>query len=353
MTLPRAGLRLGITAWWQVLVVAAVGAWCGAVAVAATTGQGRRVERTGPMFTFTDGTLLRAESGAIFFPRGSEVEKRLLAACKPDDLCAVVARVDAKGHALQLLGARRVGSAILVGARIMRITGMVRGQKYGSNVSGDHGFVNFPGDEKAEESLYTVCEPNELCAIEVLVATDDVAIELLRAQRVNNGVPVGDRFVRLTGEFEEHKGGANLLAAFETLRFASEPDTFKLLRAACKPGALCTVEAIVGVDGSAVRLLGAQAWKPRAAGALAPALEPSFACREGLSPVERMVCADLRLAELDRQLAGVFARRLATATDPDAFKREQRLWLATVRDACGAPPCVAQAYRARLELLAQ
>ncbi|MFN7572791.1 MAG: hypothetical protein ACK5TK_15300 [Betaproteobacteria bacterium] len=66
-----------------------------------------------------------------------------------------------------------------------------------------------------------------------------------------------------------------------------------------------------------------------------------------------MVCADLRLAQTDRQLAGAFARRLATATDTETFKREQHLWPSTVPDPCGAPPCVAQAYRARLESLAQ
>lgn len=345
--------RLGATAWRRVLVAVAAWAWCGAVAIAATTGQGRQVDRTGLMFTFADGTLLRAESGAIFFPRGSEVEKRLLAACKPDDLCAVVARVDAKGHALQLLGARRVGSAIPVGQRIMRFTGTVDGLKYGSNVSGDQEFVNFPGDEKAEESLYTVCQPNELCAIEVIAADRHVAIELLGAQRVKGGVPVGDRFVRLTGKLEKRADGANLVAAFETLRFASKPDTFKPLLAACKPAALCTVEAIVAADGAVVRLLRAQTWKPRPAGSLAAALSPSFTCREGLSASERMVCADLRLAELDRQLADAFGRRLASAADPEAVKLEQRQWLTTVRDACDSPPCVAQAYRTRLELLAK
>jgi hypothetical protein len=353
MTPQRGRLRLGAMALWRVLVAVAAGAWCGAVAFAATTGQGQRVDRTGPMFTFTDGTLLRAESGAIFFPRGSEVEKRLLVACKPDDLCAVVARVDAKGHVLQLLGARRVGSAIPVGKRIMRLTGTVDGQKYGSNVSDDHDFVNFPGDEKAEESLYAVCEPNELCAIEAIVADPNVAIKLLGAQRVKGGAPVGDRFVCLTGKLEERKDGANLVAAFETLRFASKPDTLKPLLAACKPGALCTVEAIVAADGAVVRLLRAQTWKPRPAGALAPALGPSFACREGLSATERMVCADLRLAELDRQLADAFGRRLAAAADPESVKREQRQWLAAVRYACDTPPCVAQAYRTRLELLAK
>lgn len=81
------------------------------------------------------------------------------------------------------------------------------------------------------------------------------------------------------------------------------------------------------------------------------AAAPSFDCTQTISTVQRMVCDDVALAGLDREMADRFAAALsASPADTDARKR-QRLWLAS-RDDCGGTPeqraCVAAAYQRRI-----
>ncbi|PWC37944.1 hypothetical protein TSO352_07670 [Azospirillum sp. TSO35-2] len=81
---------------------------------------------------------------------------------------------------------------------------------------------------------------------------------------------------------------------------------------------------------------------------------PSFSCAQASSSVERLVCADQSLSDLDRKLAEVFvqaaATRMATA-DPVTLKAEQRGWIKG-RDDCWKSKdmrgCVEQLYQDRI-----
>lgn len=89
--------------------------------------------------------------------------------------------------------------------------------------------------------------------------------------------------------------------------------------------------------------------------AMAAAQPPSFDCGKlpGNAPsAEKLVCTDLELAALDRQLNEVYQTIVARAGDglPPLFKAEQRGWIKG-RNECwkseDLAACVAKSYRSR------
>jgi len=63
---------------------------------------------------------------------------------------------------------------------------------------------------------------------------------------------------------------------------------------------------------------------------------PSFDCRRAATVVEKTICHIPELADLDRDIALVYAQALGvlSAGDADALRADQRGWL-KVRDDCG------------------
>lgn len=88
----------------------------------------------------------------------------------------------------------------------------------------------------------------------------------------------------------------------------------------------------------------------------AGASTPSFLCSKARTWVERTLCADDHLAQMDLDMAQTFARALRV---PDPSRREaiasdQRRWWAsrsTCRDATAPAECLAKAYSERMEAL--
>jgi hypothetical protein len=80
---------------------------------------------------------------------------------------------------------------------------------------------------------------------------------------------------------------------------------------------------------------------------------PSFTCGvSGLTPLERAICSNDTLADLDSQLASVFGvqkDRLSTAAVA-LLVQSQRQWIKQ-RDQCVHYECVVAMYRARIEAL--
>ena len=71
-----------------------------------------------------------------------------------------------------------------------------------------------------------------------------------------------------------------------------------------------------------------------AAQAASPAPRPSFDCARASSEVERAICADLRLARADAELARVYRGRLADLDAPAAAAlRDEQRWFLEIRDA--------------------
>lgn len=73
---------------------------------------------------------------------------------------------------------------------------------------------------------------------------------------------------------------------------------------------------------------------------MAVAGRPSFDCARARKPVEKAICADPTLADLDRDIGAAQARVMREATDPAsarAFRREQEAFIARRDAAFGRP----------------
>ncbi|HTB57741.1 MAG TPA: lysozyme inhibitor LprI family protein [Polyangia bacterium] len=83
--------------------------------------------------------------------------------------------------------------------------------------------------------------------------------------------------------------------------------------------------------------------------AMAPlARAASFDCAKAKLPVEKMLCSDAALSDLDGRLAAAYRRALGLASNPEPLRAEQRSWLATERKKCADVACLRQAYQQRL-----
>jgi len=78
---------------------------------------------------------------------------------------------------------------------------------------------------------------------------------------------------------------------------------------------------------------------------------PSFDCAKASNPVERAICANPALAELDITLAAAYKKSLAAAADKEALKVRQRQWLQQMSDQCANAndvACIQEHYTKRL-----
>jgi uncharacterized protein len=96
---------------------------------------------------------------------------------------------------------------------------------------------------------------------------------------------------------------------------------------------------------AALCLLGSGVATPRAASAA------SFHCAKARTSVEKMICSDSALSDLDGRLASAYRRALVVAADPESQKAEQRAWLMTERKKCADVACLKQSYQQRLTAL--
>jgi len=85
----------------------------------------------------------------------------------------------------------------------------------------------------------------------------------------------------------------------------------------------------------------------------AASARPSFNCRVARSRSERMVCGSGALAALDRRMSSMFYSALAGASPATrAELRRSRDRFLAFRERCGSEECVAQAYRDRMDEIA-
>ena len=80
----------------------------------------------------------------------------------------------------------------------------------------------------------------------------------------------------------------------------------------------------------------------------APLIQASFDCSAASSDVERLICSDNQLAQLDIRVADMYRRGLAMVVDQNVFRGEQQVFLSD-RDACMDKQCLAVAYEARIK----
>lgn len=77
----------------------------------------------------------------------------------------------------------------------------------------------------------------------------------------------------------------------------------------------------------------------------------SFDCAKASTAIEKAICADGQLSDLDSQLMQVYRKSLADSSSSDSLKAEQRLWLKEVRNSCQDVACLTQAYKGRISAL--
>lgn len=86
--------------------------------------------------------------------------------------------------------------------------------------------------------------------------------------------------------------------------------------------------------------------RPRKVGATQRA-RPSFDCAKARSASEKLICADPRLARLDRELASLHARAREAARDPYVFKRRSDAEWRRREETCHDKGCLLQWYAQR------
>lgn len=85
-------------------------------------------------------------------------------------------------------------------------------------------------------------------------------------------------------------------------------------------------------------------------GFLSEAWAASFDCGKASTPIEKAVCADSALSEMDGLLGKAYKSALASAQDRSGLKAEQKGWLAQ-RDQCHDVVCLKSVYQARITAL--
>jgi uncharacterized protein len=77
----------------------------------------------------------------------------------------------------------------------------------------------------------------------------------------------------------------------------------------------------------------------------------SFDCRNAVSKMEKLICADSQLSKSDEELAAAYSRTLKESLDPAAIRKQQREWLSDVRKRCENVACLRDAYATRMAQL--
>lgn len=78
------------------------------------------------------------------------------------------------------------------------------------------------------------------------------------------------------------------------------------------------------------------------------AYSANFNCKSATTAVERMVCGDQRISELDDRMANVYAKTLIVVIDKDAVTKSQKRWIKQVRNRCKNDSCLIASYTDRL-----
>lgn len=75
---------------------------------------------------------------------------------------------------------------------------------------------------------------------------------------------------------------------------------------------------------------------------------PSFDCNKATTAAEKTVCANEKLARLDKQLSQLYKQVLAASSNMDEVRLSQRNWLIGRRNKCTDKACLETAYASRI-----
>lgn len=77
----------------------------------------------------------------------------------------------------------------------------------------------------------------------------------------------------------------------------------------------------------------------------------SFDCSAKLSTVEKLICSNQPLSDLDTALALAYTKAKTIAHNKDYLKKDQRSWIKEIRDSCNEANCLYIAYKERIRVL--
>lgn len=81
----------------------------------------------------------------------------------------------------------------------------------------------------------------------------------------------------------------------------------------------------------------------------AAASAASFDCAKASTTIEKTICSDERLSELDAQLGQSYKKSFSDQEKAEAVKTAQRIWIAVVRNKCQDTTCLKRAYAERIK----
>lgn len=77
-------------------------------------------------------------------------------------------------------------------------------------------------------------------------------------------------------------------------------------------------------------------------------LAASFDCKKAATLVEKAICANPKLSQLDQALGKAYTQALSRTSDKAKLQAEQKDWLAKVRNPCRTEHCIQEVYQIRL-----
>ena len=79
--------------------------------------------------------------------------------------------------------------------------------------------------------------------------------------------------------------------------------------------------------------------------------QPGFDCAKAATKVEKTICGNARLSELDGSLALLYKKVLEKSPAPEDTRERQRSWLQSWRNTCKDSSCLERAYTERISEL--
>jgi len=77
----------------------------------------------------------------------------------------------------------------------------------------------------------------------------------------------------------------------------------------------------------------------------------SFNCAKATTSIEKMICSNTQLSDLDELLVVSYKKAMARTQDKQSFKSEQQQWLKFTRNICQDVECLKDAYTIRISEL--
>jgi ribosomal 50S subunit-associated protein YjgA (DUF615 family) len=74
----------------------------------------------------------------------------------------------------------------------------------------------------------------------------------------------------------------------------------------------------------------------------------SFDCAKAKTKIDKLVCGDPKLSDLDDKLTALYNQVLAKSPVPEDTKEQQREWVKQSRNVCKDADCLQQAYTSRI-----